>query len=171
MAARSRRVSGRPSLHERPVVERQHAAEALEQRGLAGSVRADQPEHFARAHRERDVGQRRQPAVPLGEVFLASNKPTLSRDWLELLPTFVQSGRFRRLGSARTQGAETGLRLAVVSGDPSPQPPESEPARDSLFAHRAVALIEVLICSDLLTQLAIGGTLAAFGYQAIVGGG
>jgi membrane protease YdiL (CAAX protease family) len=28
-----------------------------------------------------------------------------------------------------------------------------------------VALIEVLICSDYLTQIALGGTLAAFGYQ------
>jgi membrane protease YdiL (CAAX protease family) len=33
-----------------------------------------------------------------------------------------------------------------------------------------VALIEVLICSDFLTQMAIGGTLAAFGYQPIVNG-
>jgi membrane protease YdiL (CAAX protease family) len=33
------------------------------------------------------------------------------------------------------------------------------------LAGRIVALIEVLICSDFLTQLALGGTLAAFGYQ------
>jgi membrane protease YdiL (CAAX protease family) len=33
-----------------------------------------------------------------------------------------------------------------------------------------VALIEVLICSDFLTQFAINGTLAAFGYQALVNG-
>jgi membrane protease YdiL (CAAX protease family) len=57
-----------------------------------------------------------------------------------------------------------------VPTDPSPQFPEPEPARNSLIAHRAVALIEVLICADLFTQRAIGGTLAAFGYQALVNG-
>ena len=62
------------------------------------------------------------------------------------------------------------LGLASVSEDPSPQPREPEPARESLAAHRAVALIEVLICADLFTQRAIGGTLAAFGYQALVNG-
>ena len=60
--------------------------------------------------------------------------------------------------------------MALVSPDPSPESPESEPARDSLFARRTVALVEVLICADLLTQRAIGGTLAAFGYQAMVSG-
>ena len=60
--------------------------------------------------------------------------------------------------------------MARVSPDPSPESPESEPARASLFAHRTVAVIEVLICADLLTQQAIGGTLAALGYQAMVGG-
>ena len=38
------------------------------------------------------------------------------------------------------------------------------------LAGRIVALIEVLICSDFLTQLALGGTLAAFGYQPFVHG-
>jgi membrane protease YdiL (CAAX protease family) len=33
-----------------------------------------------------------------------------------------------------------------------------------------VALMEVLICSDFLTQIAIGGTLAAAGYQPLVNG-
>jgi len=33
-----------------------------------------------------------------------------------------------------------------------------------------LALIEVLICSDILTQLALGGTLGAFGYQPFVQG-
>ena len=60
--------------------------------------------------------------------------------------------------------------MARVSPDPSPESPESEPARTSLFAHRTVAIIEVLICADLLTQQAIGGTLAALGYMAMVGG-
>ena len=38
------------------------------------------------------------------------------------------------------------------------------------MAGRIVALIEVLICSDYLTQVALGGTLAAFGYQPFVQG-
>ncbi len=33
-----------------------------------------------------------------------------------------------------------------------------------------LALIEVLLCSDVLTQLALGGTLGAFGYQPFVQG-
>jgi membrane protease YdiL (CAAX protease family) len=45
-------------------------------------------------------------------------------------------------------------------GRPSPFPP-----RDHALAQRVVAAIEVLICSDFLTQFAIAGTLTAFGYQ------
>jgi membrane protease YdiL (CAAX protease family) len=58
--------------------------------------------------------------------------------------------------------------LAFVSPDPSTQPPV--PSRDGLTAHRVVALIEVLICSDYLTQSAIGGTLLALGYRPLVNG-
>ena len=35
-----------------------------------------------------------------------------------------------------------------------------------MFAARVVAIIEVLLCSDVVTQFAIGGTLLALGYQA-----
>jgi membrane protease YdiL (CAAX protease family) len=38
------------------------------------------------------------------------------------------------------------------------------------LAARVVALIEVLICSDFLTQIAIGATLAAAGYQPLISG-
>jgi membrane protease YdiL (CAAX protease family) len=38
------------------------------------------------------------------------------------------------------------------------------------LAERGLAFIEVLICSDILTQFAIGGTLSAFGYQPFVQG-
>jgi membrane protease YdiL (CAAX protease family) len=51
--------------------------------------------------------------------------------------------------------------------EPSTQLPA--PSRD-LIPQRIVALIEVLICSDFLTQFAIGGTLAAFGFQPLVNG-
>ena len=46
--------------------------------------------------------------------------------------------------------------------DPSPEPPTGAPP----CAARIVAVIEVLLCSDLLTQYAIGGTLFALGYPA-----
>jgi membrane protease YdiL (CAAX protease family) len=44
------------------------------------------------------------------------------------------------------------------------------PSRGDLFAARVVALLEVLICSDYLTQIAIGGTLRAFGFTPTVDG-
>lgn len=47
-----------------------------------------------------------------------------------------------------------------VSLDSTPQKTE----RDPRLMHRLVALIEVLICSDYPTQLALGATLAALGF-------
>jgi membrane protease YdiL (CAAX protease family) len=56
-------------------------------------------------------------------------------------------------------------------------PPDAERDRPSAFGHhdlplagRVLAVIEVLICSDYLTQLALGGTLAAVGYRPYVDG-
>jgi membrane protease YdiL (CAAX protease family) len=49
------------------------------------------------------------------------------------------------------------------------QPTALTPDRPPLAA-RLVALIEVLICSDFLTQIAIGGTLGALGYQPLING-
>src|SRR6185436_16763878 len=55
--------------------------------------------------------------------------------------------------------------------DPSPQPSALGPdvGRPPLVG-RIVALLEVLICSDFLTQTALDGTLRAFGYQPFVHG-
>jgi len=50
----------------------------------------------------------------------------------------------------------------------SPQPPA--PTRDHALAQRVVAILEVLICSDYLTQIAIGGTLRVFGYSPMADG-
>jgi membrane protease YdiL (CAAX protease family) len=50
-----------------------------------------------------------------------------------------------------------------VSDTPSPHVPESPVP--SHLPQRVVAAIEVLLCSDFLTQFAIGGTLAALGYS------
>ena len=47
---------------------RQVAGNAFEQRRLARAVRADEAENLALPDRKRHVGQRRQAAVPLGEV-------------------------------------------------------------------------------------------------------
>ena len=44
----------------------------------------------------------------------------------------------------------------------SPQP--------SALSHRVVAVLEVLICSDYLTQIAIGGTLRVFGFSPMTDG-
>lgn len=44
------------------------------------------------------------------------------------------------------------------------------PAHERHIPQRIIALIEVLICSDFLTQIAIGGTLTALGYQPLVDG-
>jgi len=65
--------------------------------------------------------------------------------------------------------------VPFVDPVPNPQQPESsQPAALSPdtppFAGRVLALIEVLICSDFLTQSAIGGTLFAFGYHPLVNG-
>jgi len=55
--------------------------------------------------------------------------------------------------------------------DHSPEPfAFSAEAERPPLAGRVLALIEVLICSDYLTQFTLGGTLAAFGYQPFVGG-
>jgi membrane protease YdiL (CAAX protease family) len=54
------------------------------------------------------------------------------------------------------------------SRTPSPEPPA--PPRDNFIAQRVVAAIEVLICSDFLTQFAIAGTLTALGYKPTLQG-
>jgi CAAX protease family protein len=50
----------------------------------------------------------------------------------------------------------------------SPQPSNPAP---SIINRRIVAILEVLICSDYPTQLALGGTFGAFGYGPYVGQG
>jgi membrane protease YdiL (CAAX protease family) len=55
--------------------------------------------------------------------------------------------------------------------DPDEPPPDLDPQRSdheyspSLLNQRIVAILEVLICSDYPTQIALGGTLYAFGYK------
>ncbi len=53
---------------------------------------------------------------------------------------------------------------------PSDDQPSDHSPQPSASSHRIVALIEVLLCSDYLTQFALGGTLAALGYQPFVRG-
>jgi membrane protease YdiL (CAAX protease family) len=50
----------------------------------------------------------------------------------------------------------------------SPRP--QVPSRGDAVAARIVALLEVLICSDYLTQIAIGGTLHALGFEPMTNG-
>ena len=58
----------------------------------------------------------------------------------------------------------------MLPGDPNPDAPDPAPPGPTPQQRRAlnriVALIEVLLCSDFPTQLAIGTTLAAFGFSA-----
>src|SRR5205823_6823092 len=49
-------------------IERQHAAEAFEQGGLAGAIRSDEAEHFAPAYRKGHVAQRGDRSISLGET-------------------------------------------------------------------------------------------------------
>ena len=54
---------------------------------------------------------------------------------------------------------------------PVPESPSPHvPSRGELVAARIVALLEVIICSDYVTQIAIGGTLGAFGFQPMTDG-
>ncbi len=56
---------------------------------------------------------------------------------------------------------ESSLSPRVSSAPSRRRPTSSQPA----LTHRAVALLEVLLCSDYATQAALGATFAAFGYR------
>src|SRR4029077_10810596 len=64
-------------------------------------------------------------------------------------------------------GSGDAVGYAAVSLDSTPPEPRSD---DSSTAQRAVALLEVLICSDYPTQLAIGATFNAIGYGPYTAG-
>src|SRR4029453_15234959 len=48
---------------------------------------------------------------------------------------------------------------------PEPSPANPEPASPPPTLNRVIAFLEVVICSDFLTQFALGGTLSVFGVQ------
>lgn len=50
------------------------------------------------------------------------------------------------------------------------EPPFGAPRPQPTLTERAVALLEVIICSDYPTQIALGATFAALGYGPLVGG-
>src|SRR5207237_336619 len=54
---------------------RHHARERLEKRGLSRAVRPDDGDELSFFHRERDTGERMQPAVGDREVFNAQHAP------------------------------------------------------------------------------------------------
>jgi membrane protease YdiL (CAAX protease family) len=68
--------------------------------------------------------------------------------------------------------SDNGHRPSDQSLQPSALSPEPSDRHGDAprFTARVVAIIEVLICSDYLTQFTLGGTLAAFGYQPFVDG-
>jgi len=54
--------------------------------------------------------------------------------------------------------------------DPSPALDERSPQPPVPIIVRIIALLEVVICSDFLTQIALGGTLSVFGFQPYIQG-
>jgi membrane protease YdiL (CAAX protease family) len=54
--------------------------------------------------------------------------------------------------------------------DVDPEPPNPSPQPRVPVLARVVALLEVVICSDFLSQVALGGTLSVFGYQPYIQG-
>ncbi|HEV2984996.1 MAG TPA: CPBP family intramembrane glutamic endopeptidase [Vicinamibacterales bacterium] len=54
--------------------------------------------------------------------------------------------------------------------DVDPEPQNSSPQPRVPVLARVVALLEVVICSDFLSQVALGGTLSVFGYQPYIQG-
>ena len=60
--------------------------------------------------------------------------------------------------------------MLPASHDSGPQSPDPSPQSRVPAGHRVVALIEVLICSDFLTQIALSGTLGVLGYGPFFGG-
>ena len=62
----------------------------------------------------------------------------------------------------------------VRLSDPQPSAlrpePSSSPEPPVPIVYRIVALLEVVICSDILTQVAVGGTLTIFGLQPRIQG-
>jgi len=53
---------------------------------------------------------------------------------------------------------------------PEPSPSNPEPAPPPPTLNRVIAFLEVVICSDFLTQFALGGTLSVFGVQPYLQG-
>ncbi len=47
--------------------------------------------------------------------------------------------------------------------------PSSISHQPSAISHRIVAVLEVVLCSDFVTQIAIGGTLTALGVRSHIG--
>ena len=88
-----------------PLVHRQHAAQALEQRRLSGAVGTDQAEHLAAPDRERHPGQRGQPGVALGEI--TDEQQGFARN--------NRGGRGRRCGQVPNLSGPQGLLPGVVT--------------------------------------------------------
>ena len=62
-------MASRPRNQTRPSFGRAHAGDDVEQRGLAGAVRADEPEHGAFGDREAHAGERADPAEADADVL------------------------------------------------------------------------------------------------------
>src|SRR6476660_6509115 len=54
--------------------------------------------------------------------------------------------------------------------DPNPANPEPAPPPPVPTLNRVIAFLEVVICSDFLTQIALGGTLSVIGFKPYLQG-
>jgi membrane protease YdiL (CAAX protease family) len=54
--------------------------------------------------------------------------------------------------------------------EPSPELPDPSLPSPVPILYRIIALLEVVICSDVLTQVALGGTLSVFGFRPYIQG-
>ena len=60
---------------------------------------------------------------------------------------------------------------SALRPEPSPSPePTSSPEPLVPILYRIIALLEVVICSDVLTQVALAGTLSIFGFRPYIEG-
>src|SRR5467141_1116917 len=109
-----------PVEQESAVVGRVKSGQHVEQRGLAGAVRADQPENFAGGYGERDFGKRLHAAEALGDAIASQQRqaacPVSSR--------FLTAEGSRPAGrnSITSTSARPKISMRITSGSTSCRP-------------------------------------------------
>src|SRR6478752_1611186 len=114
----------------------QRAANAVDQCALAGSVRADQPDPFARLHLEFDAIERDEPAETLADVADVKKRAHLllrPRRWSCTRPTTplgaMTTNPTRRSPTISKLTAEEMVTVAICCSDPRRMAPTSGPTQ------------------------------------------